>query len=171
MSSRAHAQGRVAADLGVAATQQFELQSVERWGERLDVTTPIEAGDVLIYAATDAGVVALWGSPRFGLAPQRLYEVSVSSGGSGTLRDLEDEGGLRVVAARTTKPLSESPRPARRHLLRDRPFAPGAARTRRRGAVAGRGGARSAAAQHVDRPVDSRRGHRRGVVRHWGRSR
>ncbi len=109
VSSRAIAQGRVAADLGIAATQQFELQSVERWGERLDVTTPIEGGDVLVYAATDAGVVALWGSPRFGLAPHRLYEVSVSSGGSGTLRDLEDEGGLRVVAARTTKPLSESP--------------------------------------------------------------
>ncbi len=109
VSSRANAQGRTAADLGVATTQQFELQSVERWGERLDATTPIEAGDVLIYAATDAGVVALWGSPRFGLAPQRLYEVSVSSGSSGTLRDLEDEGGLRVVAARTTKPLSESP--------------------------------------------------------------
>jgi di/tricarboxylate transporter len=109
VSSRANAHGRVAADLGVATTQQFELQSVERWGERLDVTTPIEAGDVLIYAATDAGVIALWGSPRFGLAPQRLYEVSVSSGGSGTLRDLEDEEGLRVVAARTTKPLSESP--------------------------------------------------------------
>jgi di/tricarboxylate transporter len=109
VSSRANAQGRVAADLGIATTQQFELQSVERWGEQLDVTTPIEGGDVLIYAATDAGVVALWGSPRFGLAPHRLYEVSVSSGGSGTLRDLEDEGGLRVVAARTTKPLSESP--------------------------------------------------------------
>ena len=90
---------------GRSTTQQFELQSVERWGERLDVMTPIEAGDVLVYAATDAGVVALWGSPRFGLAPQRLYEVSVSTGGSGTLRDLEDEGGgLRVVAARTTKP-------------------------------------------------------------------
>ena len=109
VSSRAIARGRVAADLGIATTQQFELQSVERWGERLDIATPIEAGDVLIYAATDAGVVALWGSPRFGLAPQRLYEVSVSSGGSGTLRDLEDEGGLHVVAARTTKPLSESP--------------------------------------------------------------
>jgi len=109
VSSRANAQGRIAADLGVATTQQFELQSVERSGERLDVTTPIAAGDVLIYAATDDGVVALWGSPRFGLAPQRLYEVSVSSGGLGTLRDLEEEGGLRVVAARTTKPLSESP--------------------------------------------------------------
>jgi di/tricarboxylate transporter len=109
VSSRANAQGRTAADLGVATTQQFELQSVDRLGERLDVTTPIKAGDVLIYAATEAGVVALWGSPRFGLAPQRLYEVSVSSGGSGTLSDLEDEGGLRVIAARTTKPLSESP--------------------------------------------------------------
>jgi di/tricarboxylate transporter len=109
VSSRANAQGRTAADLGVATTQQFELRSVERLGEGLDGTTPIEAGDVLIYAATDDGVVALWGSPRFGLAPQRLYEVSVSSGRSGTLRDLEDEGGLRVVAARTTKPLSESP--------------------------------------------------------------
>ena len=109
VSSRANAQGRTAADLGIATTQQFELQSVVREGERLDVMTPIEARDVLIYTATDDGVVALWGSPRFGLAPQRLYEVSVSSGGSGTLRDLEDEGGLRVVAARTTKPLSESP--------------------------------------------------------------
>lgn len=109
VSSRANARDHVAADLGIATTQQFALQSVERWGERLDVTTPIEAGDLLIYAATDAGIVALWGSPRFGLAPQRLYEVSVGSGSSGTLRDLEGEGGLRVVAARTTKPLSESP--------------------------------------------------------------
>jgi di/tricarboxylate transporter len=109
VSSRANARGRTAAHLGIATTQQFELQSVERWGEQLDVTTPIEAGDVLVYAATEAGVVALWGSPRFGLAPQRLYEVSVGSDGSGTLRDLEAEGGLRVVAARTTEPLSESP--------------------------------------------------------------
>jgi di/tricarboxylate transporter len=109
VSARALAQGRVAADLGIASTQQFQLKSVERLGKRFEATTPIEAGDVLIYAATDAGVVSLWGSPRFGLAPQRLYEVSVSSGGSGTLRDLEDEGGLRVVAARTVKPLGESP--------------------------------------------------------------
>lgn len=108
VSSGANARGRAAADLGVATTQQFKLESVERWGEQLDATTPIEAGDVLVYTATEAGVVALWGSPRFGLAPQRLYEVSVSSGGSGTLRDLEDEGGLRVVAARTTKPLRKS---------------------------------------------------------------
>ncbi len=109
VSSRANAQGRAAADIGVATTQQYRLEAVERLGERLDATTTIEIGDVLVYTATDAGVAALWRSPRFGLAPQRLYEVSVSAGGSGTLRDLEDEAGLRVIAARTVKPLRESP--------------------------------------------------------------
>ncbi|MGD9531325.1 MAG: SLC13 family permease, partial [Pseudonocardia sp.] len=109
VSARANARGRTAVELGIATTQQFELRSVERSGEQLDVTTPIEAGDVLIYRATRTGVVALWGSPRFGLAPQRLYAVSVSSTASGSLLDLEDEGGLRVVAARTTEPLSEAP--------------------------------------------------------------
>ena len=95
---------------GSPRTQQFELQAIERWGERLDATTPIEAEDVLIFAATEAGVVALWGSPRFGLAPQRLYEVSVSSGeAQEPCTTWRTSGGLRVVAARTTKPLSESP--------------------------------------------------------------
>jgi di/tricarboxylate transporter len=108
VSATALAQGRLAADIGVASTQEFRLEGIERWGERLEPAATIEAGDVLIFAATYAGVTALWGSPRFGLSPHRLFEVSVSTGEHGTLRDLEHEADLRVIAAQTAKPFCDS---------------------------------------------------------------
>lgn len=101
--------GRTAAELGVARTQVFELTSVQRWGEPLDPDVTIEGGDVLVYAATQDGVTALWGSPAFGLSPQRLYQVSVGAEEVGTLRDLEREGDLRVIAAMTAQGLAETP--------------------------------------------------------------
>ena len=109
VSSRALAQGRLPSDIGVAQTQDYQLETIERWGEPLEPTTAIESGDLLVFSATGAGVTALWGSPRFGLSPQRLYEVSVSTGEHGTLRDLEQDGDIRVIAAQTSKPFRDSP--------------------------------------------------------------
>jgi len=61
VSSRANAQGRTAADLGVASTK-VRVAVGRAVGRATRPTTPIEAGDVLIYAATEAGVIALWGT-------------------------------------------------------------------------------------------------------------
>ena len=109
VSSRALAQGRLPADIGVASTQEYELETIERWGEDVEPTTAIEAGDILVFAATHSGVTALWGSPHFGLSPRRLFEVSVSTGEHGTLRDLEQDEDVRVIAAQTTKAFRDSP--------------------------------------------------------------
>ncbi len=108
VSGSANARGRLPSMIGIARTQDYKLKGIERWGEQLPPNTKIQAGDVLVFSATEAGVRALWGSPRFGLAPQRLYEVSVGSGGHGTLRDLEHEGDIRVIAAQTKKPLRDT---------------------------------------------------------------
>ena len=109
ISTRALAQGRLAADIGVASTQEYELEAIERWGEHLQPTTAIQSGDVLVFAATHAGVTALWGSPHFGLSPRRLFEVSVSTGDHGTLRDLEQDADVHVIAAQTHKAFRDSP--------------------------------------------------------------
>jgi len=50
----------------------------------------------------------LWGSPRFGLSEQRLYSASVGPGEHGTLRDLEDEGDVQVIAAESDRPLRKT---------------------------------------------------------------
>jgi di/tricarboxylate transporter len=109
VSGAANAVGRTARTLGIAKTQDYRLMSIERWGKEVDPGTAIEAGDLLIFSATQNGVRALWSSPRFGLAPQHLYEVTVSSGEHGTLHDLEQDDDLLVIAAQTTKPLRETP--------------------------------------------------------------
>jgi di/tricarboxylate transporter len=109
VTARALATGRLPAEMGVASTQEYELVEIQRWGEAVPVESPIEDEDVLVFAATEAGVRALWGSPRFGLAPQRLYLVSVGMGEHGHLRDLEEGERLRVVAARTDRPLRDTP--------------------------------------------------------------
>jgi di/tricarboxylate transporter len=109
ISASANALGRAATNLGIANTQDYTLEKIDRWGEDLDPSTPIEDGDLLVFTASENGVRALWGSPRFGLAPHRLYEVTVSSGEHGTLHDLEQDGDLLVVAAQTTKPLRDAP--------------------------------------------------------------
>jgi hypothetical protein len=100
--------GRRAADIGIARTQEFVLESIVRGGESAAADERVEAGDRLVFAASEAGVRALWDSPRFGLAPQRLYAVSVGTGEHGALRGLEDDE-MRVVAARTDRPLDRTP--------------------------------------------------------------
>src|SRR5262249_59723444 len=67
----------------------------------------IEAGDLLVFSASETGVSTLWQSPRFGLLSQRLYAVSVDVGEHGTLRDLEDDE-IQVIAAQTSKPLDRT---------------------------------------------------------------
>jgi len=108
VSASALARGRLAADIGVASTQEYRLEGIERWGEHVEPTATIEAGDVLVFAATHGGVTALWGSPHFGLSPERLFEVSVSTGEHGSLRDLEQDSDVRVIAAQTDTPFRDS---------------------------------------------------------------
>ena len=93
---------------GIATTQEYEPTSIERWGESLAPDTPIAEDDVLIFAATEDGVGALWRSPLFGLPPQRLFGVTVKAGESGTLYDFDHDGSIRVVAARTDRPFRDT---------------------------------------------------------------
>ena len=51
----------------------------------------------------------LWALPRFGLAPQHLYLVSIATDEQGTVRDLEEDEDIVVIAAQTTVPLRETP--------------------------------------------------------------
>ncbi|GFM17540.1 MULTISPECIES: SLC13 family permease [Mycobacteriaceae] len=108
-----NAVGRTAASLGVATTPDFELLEIQRWGEAVDADEPMQADDVLIYRATESGVRTLWASPRFGQAPQDLYMVSISTDEQKSVRDLEVDDNIEVIAAQTTK------------LLRDAPARPG----------------------------------------------
>jgi di/tricarboxylate transporter len=108
VGEKANALGRLPSALGVDTTQEYSLAAIQRWGQDLDPTMAVEAGDVLVYRATERGVRALWGSPRFGLAATRLYAASVGPGEHGTLDDLEEHGDLRVVAAQTDRPLRET---------------------------------------------------------------
>lgn len=108
ISARAIAIGRTAAELGVGTTPEFELLEIQRWGKPVGVEVPIEEGDVLVYRATEAGVRALWGSPRFGLSPQPLYLVSITTDEQATVRDLEEGDDVAVVAARSTKLLRDT---------------------------------------------------------------
>ena len=108
-----NAVGRTAASLGVATTPDFELLEIQRWGEAVDADEPMQADDVLIYRATESGVRTLWASPRFGQAPQDLYMVSISTDEQKSVRGLEVDDNIEVVAAQTTK------------LLRDAPARPG----------------------------------------------
>lgn len=109
VAEKANAIGRVPADLGLDSTQEFELIGVRRRGEMEDPSVAIAAGDTMVFAATERGVRALWGSPRFGLSAQRLYSASVASGTHTTMRELGADGDLTVIAAQTTKPLRETP--------------------------------------------------------------
>lgn len=104
----ANALGRNASTLGFDSTQDYRLVEIERWGNVLDPGLPLEAGDVLVFDATKEGVTALWGNPRFGLAPQQLYAASVGPGEHGTLDDLEEHADLRLVAAETDRPLRDT---------------------------------------------------------------
>ena len=68
---------------------------------------------MLIYRATEAGVRMLWESPRFAHARQDLYKVSIATDEQATVRGLEENEDVVVIAAQTA------------HLLRDTPARPG----------------------------------------------
>ncbi|RKQ92129.1 citrate transporter [Solirubrobacter pauli] len=108
VASAALATDRRAADLGIARTREYELTSIRRWGTNQAPDTPIEAGDVLVFDATEGGVSALWEVPLFGLSAHKLFAVSVSAGEGATLHDFERDGSLRIIAARTREPLHET---------------------------------------------------------------
>lgn len=108
ISASALAVARRPSDLGLARTREYELTAIQRWGATIDPDTPIEAEDVLVFAATETGVSALWQVPLFGLSSHRLYAVSVSAGEGATLHDFERDGAVRIIAARTGEPLHET---------------------------------------------------------------
>ena len=101
VGERAVARGRTADRLGLATARDYRLASVKRDGEYLSPDVPMEAEDVLIFQATESGIKALWVSPLFGLSPQRLFAVSVNTGETGTLNDLEENDDIEVIAAKT----------------------------------------------------------------------
>ena len=108
LSANANAVGGTAAALGIGTTPDFELLDVRRSGKKVGANTVLDNADVLMYRATEAGVRMLWASPRFGLSPQALYLVSISTDEEATVRDLEDED-IQVIAAQTTKRLKKTP--------------------------------------------------------------
>jgi hypothetical protein len=93
--------------MGIERTQEYQLQAIMRHGELVPAAEAVEAGDRLVFAASELGVKTLWESPRFGLSPQHLYAVSVGPGEHGTLLEFEDDD-LRVIAAQTPKPLGDT---------------------------------------------------------------
>lgn len=109
VSAKANAVGRPAKKLGIRKTLEFRLVDIQRWGKSIPRSNPIQAGDVLVYRATEQGVRMLWGSPRFGLSPQHLFAVTIGSHEAGTVRELEEDEDIEVVAAQTRRPLRETP--------------------------------------------------------------
>jgi di/tricarboxylate transporter len=101
VGEHAVARGRTADRLGLAVARDYRLSAVKRDGEYLAPDVAMEAEDVLVFAATEVGIRALWTSPLFGLSPQRLFAVSVNTGETGTLNDLGENDDLEVIAART----------------------------------------------------------------------
>ena len=108
LSGSATSIGQTPAELGIAATPEFELVEVRRWGTPVPAGTALAAGDSMIYRATEAGVRMLWGSSWLGLAPQDLYLVSISADEQATIRELEEDGDILVVAAETESPLNQT---------------------------------------------------------------
>ncbi len=108
LSDVANSIGRSAAEIGIGHTPEFELVKIKRPGEKVRTDARLEAGDVLVYRATEDGVRMLWGSPRFGLARQDLFLVSVSSDEVTAIQDLDDDEDIMVVAAETTKSLRKA---------------------------------------------------------------
>jgi di/tricarboxylate transporter len=108
VTAPAPAQDRRAATLGIYQTQEYELIDIQRWGSSVDLDERIEAGDLLVFAATEEGVRAIWRTPLFGMSAQRLYAVSVSAGEPASLHDFERDGSLRVIAARSDHSLHET---------------------------------------------------------------
>jgi di/tricarboxylate transporter len=108
VSAPALIDGRTAAALGVARTEDYRLTEIRRGGDVLAPDLPVAVGDRLVFEATEDGVRALWGSPVFGMPMQRLYAITVKTDEGGSLRGLEEDGSLRVIAARTDQPLRET---------------------------------------------------------------
>ena len=101
IGERAVARGRTADQLGLALARDYRLAAVKRDGEYLAPDVPMEVDDILVFQATEIGIKALWASPLFGLSPQRLFTVSVNTGETGSLNDLEEDGQITVIAAKT----------------------------------------------------------------------
>ncbi|MGC4106635.1 MAG: SLC13 family permease [Thermomicrobiales bacterium] len=101
--------GNMAADLGLAATKEFVLVEIHRGNDVISPESAVAAEDILVFVATEDGIGSLWKNPLFGLAPQRLYAISLGSDVNGTLRDFERNKTIRVVAARTHDRLNQSP--------------------------------------------------------------
>lgn len=108
LSAGANSIGRTPGDLGIESTPEFELVKVKRLGKKTAPKAPLEAGDVLVYRATEAGVRMLWGSPRFGLARQDLFLVSINTSEPTSVRELEEDEDIMVVAAETTGSLRKA---------------------------------------------------------------
>src|SRR5262245_11190002 len=53
VTAPALAEDRHAARLGILQTQEYELAAIQRWGVTVDREARIEAGDVLVFAATE----------------------------------------------------------------------------------------------------------------------
>lgn len=108
LSPTANSLGRTAAELGIQSTPEFSLIQIRRVGKKIPLDSKLEAGDVMVYQATEAGVRMLWGSPRFGLARQDLFLVSISAEEATTIQALEEDEDVMVVAAETTKSLRKT---------------------------------------------------------------
>ena len=109
LSPNANAVGGTAAALGIGTTPDFELLDVRRSGKKVGADTVLDNADVLMYRATEAGVRMLWASPRFGLSPQALYLVSITTDEEAMVSDLEEDEDIQVIAAQTTKRLKKTP--------------------------------------------------------------
>lgn len=109
ISANANAVGRTAASLGIHTTPVFELLEVLRRGQPVDTDTVLQSDDVLVYRATEAGVRMLWASPRFGLSPQDLYMVSIGTNEQSSVRVLEENEDITVVAAEGDERLRNIP--------------------------------------------------------------
>ena len=108
VTAPAPAQDRHAATLGIYQTREYQLVGIQRWGTMVDIDERIEAGDLLVFEATEEGIEAIWRTPLFGMSAQRLYAVSVSAGGPTSLHDFERDGSLRIIAARSDHSLHET---------------------------------------------------------------
>jgi hypothetical protein len=108
VTAPARAENRRAAALGLAKTREYELVGIQRWGTTVGPDERIEAGDLLVFEATEEGIAALWRTPLFGASAQRLYAVSVSAGEPVSLHDFERDGSLRIIAARSDRSLHET---------------------------------------------------------------
>ena len=108
LSPTANSRGRTATELGIRNTPEFSLIQIRRMGKKIPLDSKLAAGDVMVYQATEAGVRMLWGSPRFGLARQDLFLVSISGEEATTIQALEEEEDVMVVAAETTKSLRKT---------------------------------------------------------------